>query len=175
MELDPIDPFTHYTMGRSYWLTEQPEIAEGWFERALDLNPNYAQGFYASAFTALMIGDIDKVDAGLDAALRLSPLDPLLYGIHGVRAQALIQFGNTRAAARLADRAASTPGAHYLISMVAAAANGLEGRHQQASRSREDVRRRKPDASAAQYFAAFPIRNEKARLLITEELKRQGF
>jgi TolB-like protein len=175
MELDPIDPFSHYTMGRSYWLTDQLEIAEGCFERALDLNPNYAQGFYASAFTALMIGDIDKVDAGLDAALQLSPLDPLLYGIHGVRAQALIQIGNTRAAARLADRAASTPGAHYLISMVAAVANGLDGRHQQASRWRQDVRRRKPDASTAQYFAAFPIRNEEARRRITEELTRQGF
>ncbi|MEQ8366130.1 MAG: winged helix-turn-helix domain-containing protein [Roseicyclus sp.] len=175
LELDPIDPFTHYTMGRSHWLTDEPEIAEGWFERAIDLNPNYAQGFYASAFTALMTGDIAKVDAGLDAALELSPLDPLLYGIHGVRAQAQIQVGDTMAAARLADRAASTPGAHYLISMIAAVANGLEGRHQQASRWAQDARRRKPDASSAQYFAAFPIRNEAARAQIAAELKRQGF
>jgi len=175
MELDPIDPFTHYTMGRSYWLTDQPEIAKGWFDRAIELNPNYAQGFYASAFTALMTGDINTVDAGLDAALQLSPLDPLLYGIHGVRAQALIQVGDMRAAARLGDRAASTPGAHYLISMVAAVANGLDGRFQQANRWRQDARRRKPDASASQYFAAFPIRNEEARRRIAEELKRQGF
>ena len=175
LELDPIDPFTHYTMGRSYWLTDQHEIAEGWFERAIDLNPNYAQGFYASAFTALMLGDIQKVDAGLDAALQLSPLDPLLYGVHGVRAQTMFLTGDTRSAARLADRAASTPGAHYLISMIAAVANGLDGRHQQASRWRQDALRRKPDASAAQYFAAFPIRNKDARLRITEELRRQGF
>lgn len=175
MELDPLDPFTHYTLGRSYWLTAEPEIAEGWINRALELNPNYAQGFYASAFTALLNGDIAKVDAGVDAALHLSPLDPLLYGIHGVRAQGLIQTGDMRAAARWANRAASTPGAHYLISMVAALANGLDGRQQQASRWRQDARRRKPDASAAQYFAAFPIRNEAARHLIAEELRRQGF
>jgi TolB-like protein len=175
MELDPIDPFTHYTLGRSYWLTNQPEIAKGWFDRAIELNPNYAQGFYASAFTALMTGDIGAVDSGLDAALQLSPLDPLLYGIHGVRAQALIQVGDMKAAARLGDRAASTPGAHYLISMVAAVANGLDGRYQQANLWRQDARRRKPDASAAQYFAAFPIRNEEARSQIARELKRQGF
>lgn len=175
LDLDPLDPFTHYTMGRSHWLTDEPEIAESWFERAIELNPNYAQGFYASAFTALMIGDLVKVDNGLDAALQLSPLDPLLYGIHGVRAQALIQAGDMRAAARLADRAASTPGAHYLISMIAAVANGLAGRHQQASRWRQDVRRRKPDASIAQYFEAFPTRNETARCLIASELTRQGF
>lgn len=175
IELDPLDPFTHYTMGRSHWLTAEPDIAEGYFERAIELNPNYAQGFYASAFTALMNGDIAKIDEGLDAALQLSPLDPLLYGMHGVRAQALIQAGDIRSAARWADRAASTPGAHYLISMIAAVANGLAGRHQQASRWQRDARRRKPDASAAQYFVAFPIRNKAARCLIAEELKRQGF
>lgn len=175
LELDPIDLFTQYTMGRSCWLSDQHEIAEGWFERAIELNPNYAQGFYASAFTALMIGDIQKVDAGLDAALQLSPLDPLLCGFHGVRAQALIQIGDTTAAARLADLAASTRGAHFLISMIAAAANGLDGRRQQASRWRLDALRRKPDASADQYFAAFPIRNMDARLRITEDLARQGF
>ncbi len=175
IELDPLDPFTHYTMGRSYWLSGQPEIADGFFKRAIELNPNYAQGFYASAFTSLMIGDIDKVLSGLDASLQLSPLDPLLYAVHGVRAQALIQTGDTRGAAQLADRAASTPGAHYLIAMIAAVANGLDGRHQQAGRWRQDALRRKPDASVAQYFAAFPIRNENARRLITQELKRQGF
>ncbi len=175
LELDPQDPFTHYTMGRSYWLTAEPEIADGWFNRAIELNPNYAQGFYASAFTAMLNGDIAKVDAGLDSAIHLSPLDPLLYGIHGVRAQALIQSGDLRGAARWGDRAASTPGAHYLISMIAAVANGLDGRHQQAARWRQDVRRRKADASAHQYFAAFPIRDEAARRLIAEELARQGF
>lgn len=175
LELDTLDPFTHYTMGRSYWLTAEPEIADGWFERAIELNPNYAQGFYASAFTALINGDIAKVDAGLDAALQLSPLDPLLYGMHGVRAQALIQTGDIRGAARWADRAASTPGAHYLIAMIAAVANGLAGRNQQASRWQQDARRRKPDASSAQYFAAFPIRNGPVRRLIADELERQGF
>lgn len=175
LELDPLDPFTHYTMGRSYWLSNEHEIAAGWFERAIELNPNYAQGFYARSFTALMIGDIAKVDMSLDVALQLSPLDPLLYGIHGVRAQAMIQAGDLRAAARWADRAASTPGAHYLISMIAMVANGLDGRHQQASRWRQDTRHRRPDASAAQFLAAFPIRNKAAQRLIAEELQRQGF
>ncbi len=175
LELDPMDPFTHFTMGRSHWLSFEPEIAEGWIDRAVELNPNYAQGFYASAFTALIVGDIAKVDAGLDAALELSPLDPLLFGIHGVRAMALIQTGDMDAAARVGDRAASTPGAHYLISMLAAVANGLAGRNQQAKRWSDDVRKRKPDASAAEYFAAFPTRNEVARGRIAAELKRQGF
>ena len=88
---------------------------------------------------------------------------------------ALLQAGDTLAAARWADRAATTPGAHYLIALIAAVANGLAGRHQQAGRWRLEARRRKPDASAVKFFAAFPIRDDMARAMIAKELKRQGF
>jgi TolB-like protein/tetratricopeptide (TPR) repeat protein len=175
LELDPLDPFTHYTMGRSFWLTDEPEAAAAWLQRAVELNPNYAQGYYAGAFTAMLTGNAAAVDTGLDTALNLSPLDPLLYGMHGVRALSLIQIGDSRAAARWADRAATTPGAHYLIAMIAAAANGIDGRHQQAARWRQEARRRKPDATAEQFFAAFPMVDCDTRDRIRSELRRQGF
>lgn len=175
LELDPLDPFTHYTMGRSFWLTSDPDAAATWLHRAIDLNPNYAQGFYASAFTAMLTGNADAVEAGIEKALNLSPLDPLLYGMHGVRALMLIQHGDMRAAARWADRAANTPGAHYLIAMIALVANGLDGRHQQAARWRQEVRRRKPEASASHFFAAFPLVSRDGRKLVADELRRQGF
>ena len=175
LELDPLDPFTHYTMGRSFWLTGEPEVAAGWLHRAVELNPNYAQGHYASAFTAMLTGNTAAVGTGLDIALSLSPLDPLLYGMHGVRALSLVQVGDTRAAARWADRAATTPGAHYLIAMIAAVANGLGGRHQQAARWRQEARRRKPEACATHFLAAFPMVDGDARVQLQDELQRQGF
>lgn len=175
LELDPLDAFTHYTMGRSFWLTGDPDTAATWLKRAIDLNPNYAQGFYASAFTAMLAGNAPAVETGLETALNLSPLDPLLYGMHGVRALSLIQTGDTSAADRWADRAANTPGAHYLIAMIAVVANGLEGRYQQAARWRQEVRRRRPDAAAAHFFAAFPLVDDNTRRRIDQELSRQGF
>lgn len=175
LELDPYDPFTHFNMGRSYWLTSEPEAAAGWLQRAVDLNPNYAQGFYASAFTAMLIGDAREVESGVTTALQLSPLDPLLYGMYGVRSQMLIQTGDLAGAAQWGDRAATTPGAHYLIAMIAAVANGLGGREQQARRWSAEAKRRKPDATVAQYLAAFPIRNDTVRARIETELKRLGF
>lgn len=107
--------------------------------------------------------------------MQLSPLDPLLYGMHGVRSQMFIQRGDFQSAARWGDKAATTPGAHYLIAMIALAANGLAERHDQAARWRQDVRRRKPDATAAHYFSAFPTRDAASRSLIAYELRRQGF
>ena len=168
LELDALDPFVNFTMGRSFWLTDEPEVAADWLARATALNPNYAQGFYASAFTAMITGNAPVTLAGLDTSLHLSPLDPLLYGIHGVRAQMLIQQEDYQAAARWADRAATTPGAHYLIAMIALAANGLAGRHDQAARWRQKVRKLKPDATAADFFAAFPTRDKTSRARVED-------
>ena len=156
LDLDALDPFANFTMGRSFWLTDQPEAAADWLARATALNPNYAQGFYASAFTALLVGDAATTTTALDTSLHLSPLDPLLYGVHGVRAQMLMQQGDYEAAASWADRAAAQPGAHYLIAMIALAANGLAGQHERAGHLAKDIRRRRPDATAADYFTAFP-------------------
>jgi TolB-like protein/Tfp pilus assembly protein PilF len=175
LELDPLDPFVNFTMGRSHWLTHELDEARQWLSRATTLNPNYAQGFYASAFTSMLIGDAASTESDLETALTLSPLDPLLYGMHGVRAQMLLQHGEYLSAARWAGRAAATPGAHYLIGMIAVAAHGLAGEPAQAARWRNEVRRRKPDASARDYFTAFPTRDAPSRALIAAELRRQGF
>ncbi|MDB5658240.1 MAG: transcriptional regulator [Cypionkella sp.] len=143
VELDPLDPFASFTMGRYHWLTNEPDTALDWLNRATRLNPNYAQGFYASAFTSMLIGNVDATGSGLETALKLSPLDPRLYGIHGVRSQILMQKGDYQDTARFGDKAAATPGAHYLIAMIAVAANSLARRHNQASRWKHAVRRRK--------------------------------
>lgn len=175
LELDPLDPFANFTMGRAHWLTNDLDVAAEWLDRATRLNPNYAQGFYSSALTSMLTGNVAATETGLDMALQLSPLDPLLYGIHGVRSQLFMQTGDYAAAAHWGDRAATTPGAHYLIAMIAMVANSLDGRHEQAKRWRQTVRRLKPDASAVHYFTAFPTRDAASRSRIADELHRQGF
>jgi len=175
LELDSLDPFANFTMGRSHWLTNDLDAAAEWLARATTLNPNYAQGFYSSAMTSMLTGNLAAIEVELDTAFQLSPLDPLLFGMHGVRSQMYIQSGDYAAAARWGDRAAATPGAHYLIAMIAMVANGLAGRHDTAARWRQTVRQRKPDASAAHYFASFPTRDIVSRSLIADELCRHGF
>ena len=175
LELDSLDPFANFTMGRSHWLTDDLDTAAEWLARATTLNPNYAQGFYSSAMTSMLTGNLAATEVELDTAFQLNPLDPLLYGMHGVRSQMFIQSGDYAAAARWGDRAAATPGAHYLIAMIAMVANGLAGRHDTAARWRQTVRQRKPDANAAHYFASFPTRDIVSRLLIADELCRHGF
>lgn len=175
LELDPLDPFVNFTMGRAHWLTNEAETARHWLSRATSINPNYAQGYYASAFTSMLIGDEGACETGLSAALDLSPLDPLLYGMYGVRAQMLMQTQDFPTAARWAERAALTPGAHYLIAMIAAAACGLAGETDLAFRWAEAARAKRPDACVADYMTAFPIRNTIARKQIGHTLSSLGF
>lgn len=174
LELDPLDPFVCLTMGRSFWLGDELEAAAGWLDRATELNPNYAQGFYSRAFTAMLAGDHATSEAGVASALRLSPLDPLRYGMLGTRSQLLIQAGRYGEAADWGDRAAASPGAHFLISMIALVANALAGRDGQARRWLADIRARRRDASAQHFFAAFPIHDPAARKLILQALAKFG-
>ena len=59
--------------------------------------------------------------------MRLSPLDPLHYAMLGTRALSHMTLGEDAVAAEWADRAASSPGAHVLIAMIATAAHALAG------------------------------------------------
>ena len=56
LDIDPLDPFANFTMGRSYWLESDLDSASSWLERATSLSPNYAQGLYALAWTNTIAG-----------------------------------------------------------------------------------------------------------------------
>lgn len=175
LELDPLDPFVNFVMGRAHWLVDDAEGARHWLARATAINPNYAQGYYASAFTSMLIGDGVACEAEVVSALALSPVDPLLYGMYGVRAQMLMQQEDYVSAMHWAERAALTPGAHHLIAMIAAAACSLSGEQKQAMRWSEVARAKRSDATLDDYRRAFPIRDDKARHAISAALHRLGF
>ena len=86
LDLDPLDPFVNFTMGRTFWLEGDLEKGLSWLERATSLCPNYAQGIYARAWTETLSGRPLEGREHVDLAIRLSPLDPLFYGMLGTRA-----------------------------------------------------------------------------------------
>ena len=86
LELDPIDPFVNFTMGRSFWLEGDLDGSLAWLDRAMSISPNYAQGIYARAWTESLSGLGLEGREHVDLAMRLSPLDPLYYAMLGTRA-----------------------------------------------------------------------------------------
>jgi TolB-like protein len=175
LELDPIDPFANFTMGRTFWLEGDLESSLAWLERATSICPNYAQGFYARAWTESLAGRGLEGRKHVDLAMRLSPLDPLYYAMLGTRAFTHIAMGEDAAAADWAERAARSPGAHVLIALIAAAAHALGGDEVRAASWAANVRSRNPALTRSDFFRAFPMKSEATKSRVSNALARVGF
>lgn len=174
LEHDPLDPFCNLVMGRVFWLGGDLEASLPWLDRAIRLNPNYAQAKYSRAWTETLLGQGAQGRANVDAALSLSPLDPLAYGMLGVRSFSHMVLDERAQAAEWAERAARAPGAHALIELIAAVGHGLNGDQARASFWAQSARRRDPRLTSAHFLGAFPFREPAARRRIAEVLAGLG-
>jgi len=175
VDLDPLDPFVNFTMGRTYWLEGDLDRSLSWLERATSLSPNYAQGIYAQAWTEFMAGIQDNARQHVDLAMQLSPLDPLYYAMASLRGLTHIAAGDDQAGAQWAERGARAPSAHALIAMIAAAAQALVGNDEQARRWAAEVRSRNPALTRNEFFGAFPMTSMALRTRFSSALESLGF
>ena len=156
LELDPLEPFAHFAMGRTYWLEGDLEGGLAWLERATNISPNYAQGIYARAWTESLSGRPAQGRAHVDLAMRLSPLDPLHYAMLATRAFTHMARDEHAEAAAWVERAARAPGAHVLIALIAAVVHVLAGDRARADAWAANARARSPDLTRKDFFRAFP-------------------
>jgi DNA-binding winged helix-turn-helix (wHTH) protein/tetratricopeptide (TPR) repeat protein len=175
LEHDPLDPFGNFTMGRSFWLRGDLESSIPWLDRANTLNPNYAQGRYARAFTDPFLGMGESGQEHADAAMALSPLDPLLYAMQAGRAFSHAVRGQLDDSVLWIDRARRSPGAHVLIDVIGAVLHGLRGDDAQARECAANARSRDPSISKVDFFRAFPVRNAETRKQFGDMLTKYGF
>lgn len=175
IDLDPLDPFVNFTMGRTYWLEGDLDRSLSWLERATSLSPNYAQGIYAQAWTEFMAGITDSARQHVDLAMQLSPLDPLYYAMLSLRGLTHIATGDDQTGAEWAERGARAPGAHVLITMIAAAAQALAGNDENAQRWAAEVLSRNPALTRDDFFGAFPMKSTSIRTRMTAALETLGF
>jgi len=175
LELDPLDPFANFAMGRVHWVEDDVAGGIGWLERAVTLNPNYAQGHYAHGWAEMIAQRGGPVDDNIDLALSLSPLDPFRYAMLGVRAFSCLGKEQDSDAAIWADQAARAPGAHVLIAMIAMVAHALNGDKQKASSWADNVRNRNNNLTKEDFFRAFPITPGPTRDRISKALAACNF
>jgi TolB-like protein len=175
LERDPMDPFGNLTKGRAFLLRGDLDGSLNWLERANALNPNYAQAKYSHAWTESLLGLGRTSKSEVDAAMALSPLDPLLYAMYGVRTFSHIVSDEPGEAAKWGERAAHSPGAHILIKMIAMVGHGLNGGDADAKRWAEITRAQSPNITGKDFLRAFPFRQPKVRKRVAETLTRFGF
>lgn len=175
IELDPIDPFANFTLGRAYLLDGELDTSLGWLDRAIALNPNYSHGYYAHAFTDMLSGNTGVSLTHFDKALALSPLDPFVYAMLAGRALSFVNEGQYGSAAEAGEKAARAPGAHFIIDMIAVIAHALNEDQEKAQFRADKIRNRRPDASEALFFDSFPFSNTEIKHRISHALTLYGF
>jgi TolB-like protein/DNA-binding winged helix-turn-helix (wHTH) protein len=174
VELDGKDPFVNFAMGRSFWLSGELDTSAGWLDRAIALSPNYAQGVYASAWTAAVAGHADQGQERADLAMALSPLDPLYYGMLGARAFAHIVRGEFAEGRDWAERSARAPGAHVMIRLIAVAACELAGDRAAAAQWLARAGRQRAGVRQEEFFRCFPFSDPATRAMWASALARHG-
>ena len=174
VELDALDPFANLSLGRYRWLAGDLDTSRVWLARATELCPNYAKSLYAQALVETLAGNGSDGERLVDSAIALSPLDPLLYGMRGVRALSYLVRGETDSAMAWSERAARTPGAHALIDVIAALTHSLGSEHERADGWLRKATHAHPGLTQADFFAAFPFADAHDRARFGAALTRAG-
>ncbi len=174
IELDNLDPMANFVMGRSHWLNADAAASLPWIERALAVNPNFAQGYYSHGLALVMAGRPEGAFEDSVQALALSPLDPFVYGFHGIRAFYYLASGNYERARTWAVSAAHQPGAIVVMDLIAAAADALAGNLEQAEKWIDRAKRRNSNVSQAFFFQALPFCEGETRSRIATALSSCG-
>jgi len=149
VSLDELDCFCQCALGRALCLTRQNDEAVASIELALDLNPSFAQGYFAQGFNFLWYGREIEAETLLDRATLLSPRDSHLWSFHHTRSWAHFSLGEYDVAAEFARRSVRQPNATYRAFATLAASLGRLGDKTQAEVAAAELRRRKVDYTTA--------------------------
>ena len=152
---DERDPAAHWAMGRALWLRGRQPQALAELADAVDLSPSFALGHYTLAFVHSQSGDPQLALEASDHSRHLSPFDPLLFGMLGARAMALVRLARFDEAADWAVKAAARPNAHVHIQAIAALSLALAGRPGEARGFIARIRQTAPGYRVAAFLAAF--------------------
>ncbi|MEM1188125.1 MAG: winged helix-turn-helix domain-containing protein [Pseudomonadota bacterium] len=174
IQLDRLDPVANFASGRVHWLLGNPGESLPWLERAVALNPSFAQAYYAHGLASLLSNDGLRGYTDSAQAIELSPLDPFLYGFLGVMAFSHLADGDFENAAIWAEKAANQPEALVVMDLLAAATCCLDARPQSAEAWVRRALSRNPHFGAAQFFTALPFAQGSVRELLTGAFDRLG-
>jgi DNA-binding SARP family transcriptional activator/tetratricopeptide (TPR) repeat protein len=171
---DERDPAAHWAMGRALWLggAQGESIAE--LERSIELSPNFALGHYTLGFVLSQSGDPRSAILAASYSLKLSPFDPLQFGMLGSRALAHLRMGELEEAAAWAVKATRRPNAHAHILAIAAACLSLAGRRAEALELVARIREHLPGYDVERFLRAFRFEAE-TEALIRRSAARIGF
>jgi TolB-like protein/cytochrome c-type biogenesis protein CcmH/NrfG len=173
--LDDQDCMNLCVLGRAHAFQQDYGEAIALLEQSVELNPSFAQAWYALGFTMIFCGREEEAIACIERATDLSPRDPHISSFHAFRALAHLCLGDLEAAAALARQAVRVPNAKHWPFAVHAAALGLLGRDAEARRAVAELRERAPGYTTGTARGDFFFCRDEARIeRFVDGLRRAG-
>jgi tetratricopeptide (TPR) repeat protein len=143
--LDELDCFCQCVLGRALCLSHHNDEALAALDLSLELNPSYAQAYFAQGFNLLWYGRELEAETLLDRATMLSPRDSHLWSFHHVRSWTHFSLSEYDIAVEFARRSTRQPNVTYQAFATLAASLGLLGERTQAEAVAVELRQRKPN------------------------------
>ena len=174
MACDEKDATAHWVLARAYYLRRELSGALAEFEAAIELNPSFAHGYYMIATIFMLNGRSDEAVLNIEKAMRLSPHDPLIFAMMGVRANSLLHLGELDEAAAWMERGMRQPNSHALAVANGAFNGALAGRDDMVETAMSNLRQLRPDYSIADFLNTLSFVKDEHRQMVIDGLRKAG-
>jgi TolB-like protein len=145
-----------------------------YIERALALNPNLAMAWHSSGWVKVFLGEPDLAVEHLQHAMRLSPLDRLIFRAYGGSAYAHLFAGRYNEACAWAEKAFRARPTYLPAVRAAAASHALAGRQEEAEKAMAYLRPLDPTLRIAGLKDLLPLRRAGDVQRLAEGLRQAG-
>ena len=143
-------------------------------ERALTLNSNVAASWFFSGFINVYRGELDLGIERLTRAMRLSPLDPLMFQMHAAIAYAHFLAGRDDEALPWVEKALREKPNHSLTNRIAATTYAMAGRQQEAQEAGARLLKIDPSFRVSRLRDDVPFRRPEHLTRLSEGLRKAG-
>jgi len=175
MSMDANDPFVLTMLATAECFAHDIPSALAHVKRSLAIDRNLAWSWYRSGWIHNYMGEVVTAVEHFETALRLSPFDPLKFGIFMGIGQANFVAGNYDTAIDWIDRGIAENPKIVWVHRLRAACAALAGRQADAEWSRDRVLEYVPGVTAEKIVNAIPHTNPKVRALYIQGLRKAGF
>ena len=156
------------------YVVEEFETGAAYTDQALVINPNYAVGWMLSGLVGVYRGETDVAIERLGRAVRLSPLDPLIFIAQTAYAIAHFFAGRYEESLSWAEKALRDYPDYQLALRISAAANALTGRQDRARQAVERLLQLDPALRISNLKERYPIRRPEDLARWSDGLRRAG-
>ena len=143
-------------------------------DRSLSLNPNLALGWYASGWVRAYLGEPEVAIEHLTRAMRLSPVDPEISRMKAGIATAHLIAGRVEDARTWAQDALRDQPSYVTAVRLVAASSAMAGRHGDARKAVDVLRRLDPDLCVSKLKDRLPFRRTEDLARYQEGLRLAG-